>query len=466
MIPYEGREPYIFVSYAHKDSDIVLSIIEAMSEHGFRIWYDAGIEAGTEWPEYIAERLDESAVVIAFLSEHSLKSVNCRQEINEAISAEKDLLVVYLHELNLTKGMRMRLNLTQAMFMHRHSNMESFYNSLFNAKILRPCLSEREQVAEQSVTEVIPETKEEPEALPESTPDDFVISQDVLISYKGKGGVVVVPQGVKNLGYDMMGYGLCEIATPGFKNGFQKTNEITEVVIPEGVEGIGYRTFAYCENLVRVHLPKSLRYIDDFAFYRCFQLQEVTIPQDSQLESIGTSAFENCGSLIKLKLPKRMTSIGRDAFRACRNLSHVSISLDAKLDRVQEDTFHNCSGLEEVTLPNSVVTIEPRAFYGCESLWDINIPNSLKEIKESAFKNCEKLELVDCGWHSSLENIEKEAFKGCRSLKTLRFSDTLKTIDEDAFAECMSLADVEVPKKTKMPAFKPVFPKYTAVKRV
>ncbi len=465
MIPYEGREPYIFVSYAHKDRDIVLSIIEAMSQHGFRIWYDAGIEAGTEWPEYIAEHLENAAAVIAFLSESALSSINCRQEINEAINQKKEFLAIHLHELTMTAGMRMRLSLIQAMFMYRHTNMESFYNSLFNAKILKPCLSEIGQVAEQPVTEVVPETKAEPEALPESTPDDFVISQDVLISYKGKGGIVVVPQGVKSLGYDMMGYGLCEIATPDFKNGFQKTNEITEVIIPEGVEGIGYRTFAYCENLVRVHLPKSLKYIDDFAFYRCFELQEVIIPQDSQLESIGTSAFENCASLTKMRLPKRVTFIGKDAFRACRSLSHVSIPLDAKLDRVQEDTFHNCSGLEEVTLPNSVVTIEPRAFYGCESLWDINIPNSLKEIKEAAFKNCEKLELVDCGWHSSLENIEKEAFRGCRSLKTISLSDTLKTIDEDAFAECMSLASAEVPKKTKMPAFKQVFPKHTVVKR-
>ena len=54
---YEGREPYIFISYAHKDMAKVLPIIEGLAEKGFRIWYDAGIEAGTEWPEYIAEHL-------------------------------------------------------------------------------------------------------------------------------------------------------------------------------------------------------------------------------------------------------------------------------------------------------------------------------------------------------------------------------------------------------------------------
>ena len=42
---YEGNEKYIFFSYAHRDSATVLPMIEYMQEKGFRIWYDAGIEA-------------------------------------------------------------------------------------------------------------------------------------------------------------------------------------------------------------------------------------------------------------------------------------------------------------------------------------------------------------------------------------------------------------------------------------
>ena len=54
---YEGNEPYVFVSYSHKDSDRVQPLIQELKERGFRIWYDAEIEAGSEWPEYIARRL-------------------------------------------------------------------------------------------------------------------------------------------------------------------------------------------------------------------------------------------------------------------------------------------------------------------------------------------------------------------------------------------------------------------------
>lgn len=47
-VAYEGSEPYIFVSYSHKDSATVLPVISELQAEGFRVWYDASIEAGTE----------------------------------------------------------------------------------------------------------------------------------------------------------------------------------------------------------------------------------------------------------------------------------------------------------------------------------------------------------------------------------------------------------------------------------
>ena len=39
--PYEGTQPYIFVSYAHKNDAAVLEIIGTLQSRGFRVWYDA-----------------------------------------------------------------------------------------------------------------------------------------------------------------------------------------------------------------------------------------------------------------------------------------------------------------------------------------------------------------------------------------------------------------------------------------
>ena len=46
---YEGHEPYIFVSYPHKDSDRIRPLIQGLQERGFRVWYDSGIEVGSEF---------------------------------------------------------------------------------------------------------------------------------------------------------------------------------------------------------------------------------------------------------------------------------------------------------------------------------------------------------------------------------------------------------------------------------
>lgn len=82
----------------------------------------------------------KSDVVIVFLSNNFITSHNCRREINFAIETEKELLVVYLEDLELTPGMRLQLNTLQAMFRNRCSDDDSFLESLSQAEILQVCL--------------------------------------------------------------------------------------------------------------------------------------------------------------------------------------------------------------------------------------------------------------------------------------------------------------------------------------
>lgn len=133
---YEGNEPYIFVSYAHKDSARVLPIIAALQEEGYRIWYDAGIVAGTEWPEYIAGHIKKSGCVLLFLSESYIVSQNCRQELTFAQANQIPMLNVYLENVTLTDGMQMQLGLNQCLFFENHRDSNSFFNELLKAPIL------------------------------------------------------------------------------------------------------------------------------------------------------------------------------------------------------------------------------------------------------------------------------------------------------------------------------------------
>ena len=57
MKVYNGQGSYIYISYAHRDFEKVEPFLNEFYKRGYNIWYDIGIEAGTEWIEYNAINL-------------------------------------------------------------------------------------------------------------------------------------------------------------------------------------------------------------------------------------------------------------------------------------------------------------------------------------------------------------------------------------------------------------------------
>ena len=135
------RAPFIFASYAHKDSAIVLPIIKAMKDDGFRIWHDNGIEVGTEWPAYIEKMVIGCRVFIIFLSDNAVDSPNCRKEINLAAELGKKVLVLQMDEQIDYKeyGMRLQLNTYQKLYVCRFAERKKLLTALHEASILHSC---------------------------------------------------------------------------------------------------------------------------------------------------------------------------------------------------------------------------------------------------------------------------------------------------------------------------------------
>ena len=131
--PYEGTQPYIFVSYAHKNDAAVLEIIGTLQSRGFRVWYDEGIEAGSEWPESIASHLERAQLVLAFLSPAYLQSDNCRKEMHYALTKKKPVINVYLEQTELSPGMEMQIGNLFALMKYTYPSEKYFYDKLFSA---------------------------------------------------------------------------------------------------------------------------------------------------------------------------------------------------------------------------------------------------------------------------------------------------------------------------------------------
>lgn len=130
---YSGSDSYIFISYAHRDTEKVLPIIKNLISNGYRTWYDEGIEPGTSWDDYIAEHVIGCSYFIAFVSPSYLASSNCMDELNFARDENKKLLLVYLEPVELPVGMRMRLNRLQAINKYAFQNENDFYGKLYSA---------------------------------------------------------------------------------------------------------------------------------------------------------------------------------------------------------------------------------------------------------------------------------------------------------------------------------------------
>ena len=107
---YRGEQPYIFISYAHADSDRVLAIAEELHRRKYRVWYDEGIEAGKNWPEYIATHLLNAGLVMFFPSAQFNASHNCEREVNFSIDMKKPMLRIPIDDAELPPGLKMQLS--------------------------------------------------------------------------------------------------------------------------------------------------------------------------------------------------------------------------------------------------------------------------------------------------------------------------------------------------------------------
>ena len=118
---YRGSDPFTFVSYAHEDSEVVIEEIRQLQSDGLNIWYDEGISPGTVWREELANAIAGCEKFLFFLSQKSITSENCLQEISFALDEKKSVLVVHLSKTELPPALRLSLMDRQAILKYELS---------------------------------------------------------------------------------------------------------------------------------------------------------------------------------------------------------------------------------------------------------------------------------------------------------------------------------------------------------
>ncbi len=70
----------IFISYKKEDAGRVIRMVEALRAEGFDVWWDHGIQAGSEWDRSIHKELYAAKVVIAIWSKASVAAPWVKEE--------------------------------------------------------------------------------------------------------------------------------------------------------------------------------------------------------------------------------------------------------------------------------------------------------------------------------------------------------------------------------------------------
>lgn len=135
---YMGKDPYIFVSYTHKDKSDVYPILKKINNEGIKIWYDEGIALSEEWDKFIIEKLNGCKIFLSFVSPFVLESQMTQKEIYTALGENKIIFSIYLKKTKLSGGLKMIRNV-QGLQKYDMSE-ERFYTKLI--KEIRRILNE------------------------------------------------------------------------------------------------------------------------------------------------------------------------------------------------------------------------------------------------------------------------------------------------------------------------------------
>lgn len=243
--------------------------------------------------------------------------------------------------------------------------------------------------------------------------DEFLIEDNVLLSYQGNGGEVVIPENVTSIA----------------AYAFSGCTEVTSITIHDGVTTIGGRAFQGCTGLEDVDLPDGIQTIGNYLFSGCISLTGEMVIPDS-VTSIGTYAFQGCTSLTGLNTGIGVVTIGDYAFDGCTSL--VDVVIEDSVTTIGKYAFRNCSTLTNLDLGDGVQSIGNYAFQNCKSMEMLKLGNSVTSVGNCAFASCSGMKQLDLG--SSVKTIGSHAFDGCTGLTgDLIIPDSVTSISTYAF---------------------------------
>lgn len=266
--------------------------------------------------------------------------------------------------------------------------------------------------------------------------------------------------------------------------GFNQSTDITSLVIPSTVRkegktyavvGIDLKNHNSQEKLVNISLPKTLRYIGNYAFAYLPSMQYLEIPEN--VTTMGTDIFYQSNNLKTLKMnavvPPMVGSFsGTDrrkvyvpdgslhAYRLATPWNNcvlvggegTSVSIDhVDAGELGHFILDKATYLQEVNkltvVSGNLNSDDWKTLKSMTNLVELDISGmTVTSIPSSAFSDRWGLEKIILP--KKLEAIGNHAFSGT-GLKEIELPESLTTLDYNAFSYCASLSSVKIPGKVE-----------------
>ncbi len=362
---YVGAEPYLFISYSHRDTAKVYPILDALHDKKYRIWYDESCENGNDFRDELRHRIEGASAVVLFVSKSSMTSPFCGMEIIVARENGKRLYPIYLDDAtSVPPAFEILLSNTH------HSTADNI------DKLIKSMVRD----------------------LPAEAMDRLTMADGKLEKCEDNGHTIDVDEGIRII---------CSGA-------FKDKKQLHKITLPESLEEIEIEAFRGCNNLEEMHIPSKTVRVGESAFRDCVKMKKLTVANDCI--KIGERAFENCATLEDVKLPEGLTELYGGVFNSCKSLK--AIDLPENLTIIGENAFSDCVGLEKIVIPENVTKIDDLVFNGCINLSSVELPTGLRKIGKSAFKNCKALTKISIP--ATVISISDAPFRGCENMKSIK----------------------------------------------
>ena len=250
-----------------------------------------------------------------------------------------------------------------------------------------------------------------------------------VASYVGKGGNVVIPEGIQKI----------------VGSAFKDKVLVSGVSFPEGLLRIDDTAF-YGTGIKKVKFPSSLKFLGNYSFSHCSSLSKVDLKSASQISSIPMFCFHNSTALSDILLPTSISFIGEFAFAGCCGFTELPDL--SGVTYIGERAFEGCAGLGVAKLPDSLgkSSLGKAVFANCANLKHVQLPDNsdFTELPEEAFSSCKSLVNID------LKHVSKygsRVFWGCSSLVALVIPKETTQLPPGFAQYCGALKAVQIPRK-------------------